>query len=85
MGLNGVLTVVLFLLLVSCVSKAVINPVNREQYIDCCDPGLSADDKAICKDAAKDEDHIVWDGYGNKYVCIWSDCEIGKEPWRKYE
>ena len=52
---------------------------------DCCNPGLDVGTKEMCKWAAEDEDHILWDDDGNKYEFIWSDCEIGKEPWRKYE
>jgi len=72
-----------------CMGKSVVTPADRANkqtwYTDCCNPGLSAGDKELCGYAAKDEDHIRWDTDGNRYVYVWSDCEVGKEPWRKYD
>lgn len=78
-------------LLVGCATmKEGVGPADREAqnqtwYYDCCNPSLQQGDKELCKIAAKDEDHILWDTDGNKYVYIWSDCEIGKERWREWE
>lgn len=58
---------------------------NQTWYFDCCNPALSAGTKELCKDAAVDEDHILHDMDGNKYVFVWSECEIGKERWREWE
>lgn len=73
----------------SCAGLKTVNPADRVKgetfYYDCCNPGLSAADKEMCKMAQEDDDHILWDDDGNKYEFTWSDCEIGKEPWRKYE
>lgn len=72
------------------VTKRDVSPADRDArnqtwYFDCCNPALNEGTKELCKDAAVDEDHILHDTEGNKYVFIWSECEIGKERWRKWE
>jgi len=79
-----------FLLFSGCIAKPCVLPSDRDAhnqtwYYDCCDPGLSSGNKEMCDMAAKDDDHILWDTDGNKYVFTWSDCKIGEEPWRKWE
>lgn len=93
MGLKSIVGAVIILILTNGCSalktKTGVNPADRVKgetfYTDCCNPGLSAANKEMCKMAQEDEDHILWDQDGNKYVFIWSDCEIGKEPWRQWE
>lgn len=72
-----------------CAGLSTKHPADRVENetftYDCCNPGLDAGTKEMCKMAQEDEDHVLWDDDGNQYVFIWSDCEIGKEPWRKYE
>lgn len=94
---NGIsfLTMAVMLLVIVTVgcsipkSKPKPNPADRVSgetfYTDCCNPGLNAGDKEMCDMAAEDEDHILWDDAGNKYVFVWSDCKIGEEPWRKWD
>lgn len=91
MGLGRFLSVVVILLggLTGCIVKSAVTPADRVKgkafYYDCCNPGLNKADKEMCKDAAKDEDHVLWDDDRNRFISIWSDCKIGEEPWRKYE
>lgn len=91
MGLKFVVIAVGMIAMSGCatMSKPKPNPADRVSgetfYTDCCNPGLGAADKELCSMAAEDEDHILWDDAGNKYVFIWSDCKIGEEPWRKWE
>lgn len=91
MGLAPLFMEILFSLVLSACTAAVIitpadrNASNQTWYHDCCNPGLSAADKEMCKDAALDADHVLWDLDGNQFVYTWSDCKVGGEPWRKYE
>ena len=61
------------------------NAANQTWRYDCCDPSLNAGIKDMCKAAAKDADHVLWDQDKNRYEFIWSECKVGKEPWRKWE
>lgn len=65
--------------------KTAVIKGKEVHYSDCCNPGLSADEKQMCKFAAEDDDRTRWDVAGNKYVYVWSGCEVGKEPWRKWD
>lgn len=72
-----------------CAAKSEYTPADRvtnvKFYIDCCNPSLQEADKDMCRQAAKDEDHILWDTDRNSYHFVWSDCEVGKERWREWE
>ncbi len=72
--------------LIGCAGLQVKTPAdniyNETFTYDCCDPGLSQGTKEMCDMAIKDKNHTLVDDYGNKYKFIWSDCKIGKEPWR---
>lgn len=91
MGLRNVtLTSIVTLAMGACVAKQIVMPADRHTYgwvwcFDCCNPGADKGLKELCEIAGKDEDHMMWDTDGNRYVYVWSDCEVGKEPWRKFE
>lgn len=75
--------------LTGCMGSIGVTPADRvknERFrYDCCDPGLSSGTKEMC-DMAKDaRNHVLIDNDRNRYEFIWSDCEPGKEPWRKLE
>lgn len=86
MGLKLVQPVIyslLMLFIVGCAAKEKV-VVRNKWYIDCCNPGLSAEDKDMCKWAVENPGKIIVQG-NDLYEMIWSDCKPGKEPWRKYE
>jgi hypothetical protein len=83
MGLNFVLVVILVGLL-GCMAKVPAID-DKTYYYDCCDPAISADAKLGCKVAPQLPNHTIVDENSDRYKFIWSDCETGKEPWRKYE
>lgn len=85
MGLNGRKLIIasLFLMLVNCsVKKETVKNVNR---FDCCDPGINAEYKDMCKWMDEKGTNRVWDKNGGMYEGVWSNCKPGQEPWRKYE
>lgn len=81
---NCIALLVLGMVTASCAPK-VVAPVTVKTYIDCCNPSLQWREKDMCRQAATDSDHILWDGRGNSFVFIWSECEAGKERWREWE
>lgn len=89
MGLKIVAFAFLIPVIASCAGAKAVSLADRVKNetfrFDCCNPGLSETDKWFCKEAARVPNHTFWDEDGNKYEFIWSDCEVGKEPWRKYE
>lgn len=86
MGLGRFLSasVVVLGILPGCTPKSVVVPVSKT-YVDCCDPGLDAATKDMCKWAVEVSGHTAVDQMGNRYEMVWSDCKEGMEPWRKYE
>lgn len=89
MGLRTALITITLLAATSCATqKDARNPVpaKRETYrVDCCDPGIDADTKFVCKWAIKNPSHIFVDARGKLFETVWSECKPGEEPWRKYE
>lgn len=83
------LCLLFFLFLSGCAAKIEPVPADRVQHetwhYDCCDPGLSSGTKDMCKYAQESATHTLIDNDGNQYKFIWSDCEIGQEPWRRFE
>lgn len=67
------------------VSPADTDARNQTWRFDCCNPGLDEGTKWMCDRAIKNPDHVLVDTDGNRYEFVWSECEIGKEPWRKWE
>ncbi len=61
----------------------VHTPVNV--YVDCCDVGLNRTEKEDCAFAAESQDHTLIKRNGDTKTYVWSSCEIGKEPWRKFD
>lgn len=61
------------------------NVKNDTFWYDCCNPGLASGTKEMCDLAKNSPNHTLKDEAGNKYKFIWSDCEIGKEPWQDFE
>lgn len=72
-------------LLLSMKSKPPKEVARVISYYDCCDPGLNQTAKENCGFAGKRSDHILTEINGDRKVFVWSSCEVGKEPWRKYE
>lgn len=91
MPLVSIFMEVLFsIVLAACVSAKSVTPADRGIHgetfrYDCCDPGLDEGTKWLCDMARKRADRTLTDTDENKSVFIWSNCEEGKEPWRKYE
>ena len=87
MGLNTAIMFGLFLTLVACAPVGVKNPIRvpQKRYVACCDPGINADDKDMCKWMYENHTNRLRDAWGNTVEGIWHDCEPGKEPWRKWE
>lgn len=87
MGLMGMVfrtaAVVVLIALTSCTPKKVVRNVNK-YYVACCDPGLNAEDKDMCKWMAEKGVSRLYRG-GDIYEGVWSDCKPGGEPWRKWE
>lgn len=80
---------VTLLALTGCMGTRNVTPADRvknERFrYDCCDPGLSAGTKELCNMGKDSPNHALVDQDGNRYEFTWSDCEVGKEPWRKFE
>lgn len=68
--------------LAGCAKRKEI--VRNKWYIDCCNPGLSYEEKDMCKWAKENPGRLIVQG-NNLYEMIWSDCKPGEEPWRKWE
>lgn len=88
MGLKSVFVTVL-ILISGCTPRNIVAPSDRNLhgqkfFYDCCDPSILEGTQQLCDDAAKDEDHILWDTDRNRYIYVWSDCLPGEEPWRNY-
>lgn len=85
MGLNAskVLLSIILVGSAGCASAPVVKPTRV--YIACCDPGLNADDKDMCKWMEKNGKTFLRDGRGDTYVGVWDGCKQGEEPWRKWE
>lgn len=83
MGLRK-LTVVSLLLLSGCAPKPVVRNVNK-YYLACCDPGLNAEDKDMCRWLGEKGRTSLQDRNGNTYEGVWDGCKRGEEPWRKWE
>lgn len=68
-------------------NRASVTPVEKRHkyWFECCDPGIPAAQKDMCKWLVERKTNTLVDGAGNLYVAIWTGCEEGKEPWRKYE
>lgn len=78
--------VVFSLVLVACMNaKTVIQEPLAIRYVECCDPGLSANDKESCMESEGSPDHVrlLKQNLSEKY--LWSAGNVGEEPWRKYE
>lgn len=86
MGLKSTIVFVISLwVILACVPSKVTKPETKRRYLACCDPGLSAEDKAVCKWMGDNGVALAEDWRGNRYAGIWDDCDPGKEPWRKWE
>lgn len=72
------------LMSVGCMAKVTVLP-NQKRYVACCDPGLNAEDKDMCKWLHENGRTTLRDGAGNVYEGVWADCKPGEEPWRKWE
>lgn len=82
MGLRK-LIVVFSLLLSGCAAKTVVRETNKH-YLACCDPGLNAADKDMCKWLTEKGISRLYRG-GEIYEGVWDGCKQGEEPWRKWE
>lgn len=75
--------------IVGCASRGNVLPNDRARNstfrMDCCDPGTNAGTKELCRWAKDAPSHTLVDKEGNRYEFIWSDCEVGSEPWRRWE
>lgn len=70
----------------SCTArKEVVERSVNKRYIACCDPGLGADDKDLCKWLHEHNAHSLKDGAGTIHEGVWQDCKPGEEPWRKWD
>lgn len=92
MGLSRVIVMIGFIGLVGegCVPVRNVTPADQNATrqiwrLDCCDPALLPGSKDLCKMAAGDADHVLWDTDGNRYEFVWSDCGVGREKWREWE
>lgn len=83
MGLNSRIVLVVIISMTGCTPKSVVIPNKR--YVACCDPGLNADDKDMCKWMYENRTNRLRDAWGTVVEGIWHDCEPGKEPWRRWE
>lgn len=87
MGLTIRIAFVTFLVAqTGCMAKkGVIKKEADKYWFECCDPGIPAAQKDMCKwlDEKKGNTLIARDG--TTLIALWSGCEEGKEPWRKWE
>ena len=74
---------ILMLSIVSCVPKRK-ETVRNKWYNDRCNPGLSYEEKDMCKWAKDNPGKIVVQG-NDLYEMVWSNCKVGEEPWREWE
>jgi hypothetical protein len=82
-------SVILLIAQTGCMAKNGVTPADRVKNetfrYDCCDPALSSGTKEMCDMAKSSTNHTLIDNDKNRYEFVWSDCEVGKEPWRKWE
>ena len=75
--------------LIGCTATNAVTPAERVKnktfWYDCCNPGITSGTKEMCELAKDSPNHTLKDEAGNRYKFIWSDCEVGKEPWKDYE
>lgn len=87
MGLRSItgisIAVLISAVVFGCAIKKVVKPPNK-RYIACCDPGLNADDKDMCKWMVEKGTTRLY-RYGDLFEGVWDGCEKGKEPWRQWE
>ena len=88
MGLKSTIVFLIFVV-TGCAGAKNVTPADRVRNetfrFDCCDPGLNSGTKDMCDMAKENPSHALKDMEGNRYEFIWSDCGVGKEPWRKWE
>ena len=84
MGLK-IVSVAILIGLLGCMARKNVVVGNVKHYYDCCSPSLQADAKIGCRVAKNYPNNTIIDENGDRYIFIWSDCEVGKEPWRKWE
>lgn len=89
MGLKIILVSFIFILMMGCAAHKTVqvkeNHTNQKRYIACCDPGLNANDKDVCKWMYENRTDQLRDWSENVYEGVWSDCKRGEETWRKWE
>lgn len=83
MGLNSEIALVVIISMIGCAPKNVV--IQNKRYVACCDPGLNADDKDMCKWMYENHTNRLRDRAGNTYEGVWDGCESGKERWRDFE
>lgn len=76
------LAVVLLTLVLYAPKNAAKN--GNKHYIACCDIGLDADDKDMCKWMTEKGVTRLYRGE-SIYEGVWTNCKPGEEPWRKWE
>jgi hypothetical protein len=84
MGLRNA-CVMFLLVLGGCMAKKDAIKKADKYWFECCDPGIPAAQKDMCKwlDERKGNTLIARDG--TDLTAVWTGCEEGKEPWRKWE
>lgn len=89
MGLKPLQIVLLMSCLGGCATTKVVTPADDVKghtwYYECCDPGIDQTQKFYCQVASAARNHTLQDTDNNQYVYVWTGCEVGKEPWQKYE
>lgn len=99
MGLNGNGEVIMDRLLViryafvailvaqtGCMAKKDVTKKDINKYwFECCNPGINAAQKDMCKWLVEEKTNAFRDREGNIYQAVWTGCDEGKEPWRKWE
>lgn len=85
MGLKIAFVVALSSILTGCMAKKGAIKETPKYWFECCDPGINAAQKDMCKWLVEKDANALRDMEGNLYQAVWSDCEKGKEPWRKWE